>query len=291
MYIHINTNAQKAWPTAADDIKRALSKVPPQAGEGARKTTWGELKNGMRARLVAERPVYDAGAPVPMTFEVRNESDIAKDYRIAPVDSNESLLSVVDSQGKSVPYLGGLSQLIDESNRIAPGDAIRSQPFDLASCYYLRRPGRYIVRFPGNPPSAEFELTVTPNRKLALADGDPVGRLLPLVRERWWLGAGAHQAKLRSGRNWQEVPGQIVRFVYNPPAHKADSGLIDICLCDRRAAELPANDLSSVPEAEYLGKVSRWHVYLVVTANAQTAWPAARKEIALALAADGPAAQ
>jgi hypothetical protein len=251
----------------------------------------GQTRNGLRTRLSADNNVFDAGAPIPMTLELRNESAADKTYEIPTVAFHESLISLVDGQGRNVPYLGRLFQLMDGPKTVAPGMSVELRAFDLASCFYLRRAGRYTVRFAGEPPSAIFELTIKPNPKLSGADGDPVAKLLPLVKEHWWLGAGEHQAKLQPGQNWEAVPGQIVRFVSNPSASNADSGLVDVVLCDRRAGELPVAIESSKPTAEYLGKLARWHVYLVVTANAETAWPTARRDIAHALSAERPAAQ
>jgi hypothetical protein len=200
-------------------------------------------------------------------------------------------MNVVDERGKQVTYLGGLSYVLEQPFDLGPGQTRELQTFDLAVSYYLRRPGRYTARFPGSPPSAAIEFEIVPNPILAAADGDPVGRLLPLVQEKWWLGAGASQPKLEPGANWGEVPGRTVNFVFNPPQHKNDSGMILICLADEAAPALPPASYfsSSKPGSQYWGKISRWHVYVTASAIALHAWPTAKEDIIKALSAEAEA--
>src|SRR5262249_22213871 len=139
----------------------------------------------------------------------------------------------------------------------------------------------------GEPPSAPLEIQVVADAKLAAADGDPVGRLLPLVKDGWWLGTGAPQPDLQPGRNWGKGRGRIVRFVFNPPATKNESGLINLCLMDEASDALPPDANSSLPASEYLGKASRWHVYFLISPNARNAWPSAKEDIRRALTAEG----
>jgi hypothetical protein len=249
---------------------------------------WGATKDGLRTRLVAAQRTFAAGKSIPMQLQIENRGDEPKEFYIQPIPNNESLLTVVDERRKPVPYLGRLFQFLERPISLRPGEARTLAEFDLASCYYLRRPGRYTARFPGDQPSAAFEFDVLPNEALAATDGDPVGRLLPLVKEKWWLGAGEPQTELQPGANWDKVPGRIIWFVFNPPQHKDDSGMIWICLADRAAPALPPQsyESSSQPSSQYWNKLARWHVYVNASQIALNAWPTARQDITKALATE-----
>ncbi len=170
--------------------------------------------------------------------------------------------------------------------KLNPGQSLRLASFDLSELYYLRKPGRYTASWPGKPESASFEFEVAPNPARAAADGDPVGRLLPLMKKGWWLGAGPREAKFQPGRNWSEGTGRIVTFVHNPPSYRNDAGHIWLSLMDEASTALPPDTFSSKPEAEYLGKISRWHVYYLASESALKAWPTALEDIKHALTAE-----
>jgi hypothetical protein len=121
-------------------------------------------------------------------------------------------------------------------------------------------------------------------------DGDPVGRLLPLLKKHWWLSGGSSKpAKVQPGKNRVETTGRFMAFQFSPTGYKLDTGLIWLWLADQPAAEKP-EDESYYPPTEYLGKLSQWHVYIAVTENARKDWPTAKEDIKRALAAD-PKAQ
>jgi hypothetical protein len=289
VYAHIDANGGKAWPAAKDDIKKALAAELKHAVSkpALKKPQWGKSQEGFRAYLSATKQVFEAGEPIPVKLEIGNGGEVDKEYSVSVIPANQKL-KVLDERGRDVLPLLGLYQVTVGASRpenIRGGRSIEIASFDLGESFYLRRPGRYTVSWSGKPASAELEFEVIPNPARATADGDPIGRLLPLRKEGWWLGAGP-KGKFKPGSNWGETTGQIVRFVKNPPAHKGE-GLINLWLADEPAAAVPVRIESSIPTSEYLGKLDRWHVYYLAS---ETAWPTAKEDITKALAAT-PAAE
>jgi len=262
------------------------------------KSEWGEAKNGVHSRLTSKKQTFRAGEAVPIKIELENIADQAREYQTPGAPHNHSLI-VVDEDGNDVPYLGGWSQVMVRPLSLAPGECREISSFDLAESFYLRRPGRYSVKWPGefilhiddnkeppvSPASAPLEFDIVAD-ELASADGDPVGRLLPLVQDKWVLAGGSSQpAKLNPGGNHSEVEGRLLDFQYNPTGYKVDAGIIWLWLTSEAANEQPAtNDWP--PVSEYLGKIDRWHVYYYASPNAARAWPNAKDEIMVVLGSE-----
>ena len=264
-----------------DDVSNELTLVVRPAA--LKPPEWGEPKDGLRTRFSAEKQTFRAGEPIPVKVELENVSDQVKDHSILANPYNHTF-SVVDEQRREAPYIGGLAQVQQPRGKLNPGQSSELSSFDLATWFYLRRPGRYTARFPGKPASATFEFDVTADPVLAAADGDPVGRLLPLVKDRWWLSGGSNQpTKLQPGANRGQATGRLVSLYYSPTGYKGDSGLVWLWLTDEPAAEQPVTG-KYPPSSEYVGKVDRWHVYISVDANARKAWPTAKDDIKKALA-------
>ena len=209
-------------PQAAE---RGDERQPPAAPK------WGDTNNGLRTRISAEKQSFRAGDPVSVKLEIENVGEQPRYYQ-TPAAPHNQVLIVVDEQGREVPYLGGLSQVQVRSEKLAPGQSRVMASFDLAEAYYLRQPGRFSVRWPGemllrrdtddptspfaSPASAPFEFDVTAS-PMAAKDGDPIGRLLPLVKKSWWLeGGSSHTTKLHPGSNRSEVNGRLIDFHYKP---------------------------------------------------------------------------
>jgi hypothetical protein len=245
---------------------------------------WGEPKDGLRTRVTADKQVFPAGEPIPMRLEIENVGDQVKEFEVPPAP-HYGTLSVLDQAGKEIPFLVGLAQNLVPTQKIQPGKSRPLKSFDLAEAYYLRKPGRYTVHATGEIPSAAFEFEVTTN-PAADADGDPIGRLLPLVKKDWWLGGGSSKpSKMQPGKNHQETTGRFMTFLYNPTGNKLDNGVVWLWLADEPAAQKP-DDQTHWPASEDLGKVSRWQVYIAVDAAAQKAWPTVKEDIIKALKAD-----
>ena len=243
---------------------------------------WGEARDGLRTRLTAEKQVFRAGEPIPMKLEIENVGEQVKEYGFGPAPTYGTL-KVLDQDGKQVAYLVGLAQVQQHREKLEPGKVKEIGAFDLAQAYYLRKPGRYSVQAIYEPASAalEFEVIADPAGN---ADGDPVGRLLPLVKEKWWL-SGSGEGKIQPGKNRLQTDGRYFLMQFNPTGYKKDSGLIWVWLADKPAAE-KENDNSHLPASEYLGKISRWHVYFAASDAALKDWPTASEDISKALKAE-----
>jgi len=244
---------------------------------------WGQPKNGLRTRLIADKQNFRSGEAIPMRLEAENVGNQTREFQRIPVP-HYGTLKVLDEAGKDVPFLVGLAQVQVGPNKLDPGHSRQLESFDLAEAYYLRKPGRYTVQSTTEPASAPFEFEVIANPDAT--DGDAVGRLLPLLKKDWWLNGGSLQpAKVQPGKNRVQTTGRLVSFQFNPTGYKLDSGLVWLWLADEPAAEKPADD-SFYPATEYLGKIANWHVYFAITPAAEKDWPTAKEDIAKALKAD-----
>jgi beta-lactamase regulating signal transducer with metallopeptidase domain len=269
---------------------------------------WGQPSSGLRSRIIADKQSFRAGEPIPVKIEMQNIGQQPVQYQTPAAPYNASL-TVLDQRGQPVPYLGGASQVMVRTVNVDPGKTVEAKSFDLADWYYLRRPGRYTVLWPGEirvagpqdetmppplgPPSAPFEFDVTPDQKLATADGDPIARLLPLLQKNWWLAANNSAPKpLNPGANYAQVTGRFIALEYHPTGYKNDSGLVSLWLTDQQAGEQPVT-ATWPPASTYLGLIDRWYVYIHADPNAIKAWPTANQDIskALALAAPGDASK
>ena len=182
------------------------------AGE-LKKPQWGEAKDGLRMRLSGEKQSFAAGEAIAMTLEIQNVSDAAKTYRMPVIPFSHTLM-VIDENGQEAPYLGGQSgvQIPEKKLKARELQVIRS--FNLSDIFYLRRPGRYTVKSHDETHTeapAPFEFEVLADPQLAAADGDPVGRLLPLVKKDQSLVSHPETAKLNPGGNRGEVRRRTLR--------------------------------------------------------------------------------
>ncbi len=271
---------------SADAMDLLLERLTGHRGE------WetAEVDSGLTSRLTSDATSFPAGHPVPLTLEVANVSDRSRLLFKVLVSVNDTF-DVRNEYGQLMPYLCGYSSVTPTAVALPAGDAKTIEEFDLAECYHLRRPGRYTVQYRGDDlrPRSDclhFEITSDP---AGTADGDPVGRLLPLVREGWTFGAGPSVPyPLRPGSNWSEVNCRPITFIFNGPAYRDDAGMINICLATEPATA-EVHPESSLPTTEYLGQVDRWHVYWLISENALQAWPDAQADIVAALGGDAVA--
>ncbi len=255
---------------------------------------WGKATNGLRTRVWAETNVFRSGQPIQLKLEVTNITDAAKSFQ-TPAAPWNSGLTVLDSRGKPVPYIAGSAQVAVPAIDLGPHRVDAPKLFDLADYFYVRSPGRYTVIWTNEiflprpdervvplPPAAPFTFEVVPDPE-ANADGDPIGKLLPLLKENWSIGTGGtHTNRVQPGSNHQEVAGQLLTLQYNPTGYKADSGLVWLWLTDEVAAEQTATG-DWPPPSEYLGNLSRWHVYFNASTNVLRAWPTVKEDVIGAL--------
>jgi hypothetical protein len=283
---------------ARGTASHAVAPKPPQ---------WGEAKDGLRSRVIADKQSFHAGESIPVRLEIENVGKEAREYQTPAAPYNSTLI-VLDEDGQPAPYLGGAAQVMVRTGKLEPGQSKELKSFDLADWYYLRKAGRYTVRWPEeiilhgaaddptpppqNTASAPFEFDVIADPKLANADGDPIARLLPLMKKSWWLASSnGKPRKLNPGLNHAQVTGRFFALEYHPTGYKKDSGVVWLWLTDEQAAEqVVAGDWP--PASKYLGKVDRWHVYIHADDNARRAWANAEEDIKKALSgtpAEGPA--
>jgi len=291
------------------------SAIAPPAGTMAEihnpQSDWGEAVNGLRTRIAADKHVFRAGEPINIHLEVTNTSDQAKTI-LTKTALGFAGLSVLDANGKIPPYFGPVGSFPYGSTNIGPRQTLQLQPFDLTVCCYLRHPGSYTVQLPAEThpvqPPAYPMFSLPPSGKLAFevvadaqtdADGDPVGRLLPILPEEWWLmNLGSQIGPLRPGSNRVEATGRALKlhapywFHKNldsgviPPTGSgtmADPGIIWLWLTEKPAAERAPQPGDNTPASEYLGQAGRFIIYISAGADALAAWPTAENDILLAL--------
>ena len=259
----------------------------PQAGVEA----VGEPVNGVRSRLAAEGKSFRAGHPIPMSFEVQNVGKEETNFGQHSITASGGLM-VIDAEGKEVPFLGGPAGVMVRPTPIGPGQKVVVESFDLERWFYLRKPGKYAVLVRENrtyPATGKLEFEVTPDPK-GTADGDPVGRLLPLTKgkEKWVLVTPARaEERVRPGKNRKEVPGRAV--IFQGPDAKRDGKIVWFWLTEEPAAEEPAAPRSAwPPDTSEIGKVGRWHVYVHAPRAALEEWPTVLEEVKGALGTERP---
>src|SRR5205085_12275785 len=131
--------------------------------------------------------------------------------------SHSDDIAATDEHGRSAPLLAGPAQPRQSQKRIKPGETNDVEAFDLAEVYDLRRPGRYTIAYrgPSMPSSNALTIEVAPDAA-GVADGDPIGRLLPLVHDAWVLqGSPNATGRVNPGSNYTDVPGRSVLILEN----------------------------------------------------------------------------
>lgn len=272
-------------PGALPSVRAISNPVEIEIIGGAKQVRfdWGEEKSGMKTRLTARTQVFRAGHSVSLTLEIKNVSRVPQTFGRTSVTHNDQF-EVLDQSGKSVPYLAGPSQLLQRRVEIQPGETQVVEVFDLAESYYLRAPGAYSVKFRGIslPPSGALKFEVTPDQAAA---SDPVGLLLPLSKKNWQFITPSGERERSPGASWQPTNCRLVMFKLKPPTNKREYDFVQVFLADEAAKEYPKELVveSPGPSTEYLGKISRWHVYYLASAGALKAWPNAKDDITQSL--------
>ena len=245
----------------------------------------GQPVNGLRSRLVARDKAFRAGHPIEMSFEVENVGKEATKFGRHVITASNGLV-VTDAAGKEVPFLAGPAGVLSRETKVAPGEKILIESFDLEKWFYLRKPGKYAVAVRDHrpyPPTGklEFEVTADPGGS---ADGDPIGRLLPLVegKPRWLLAASPKGPdKVRPGKNRKEVTGRLVAF--QEEGAKRNGKIVWFWLTDEPAGEEKEAAAEWPPETQPLGKIGRWHIYVHAPKVALEDWPTVVDEFKAAL--------
>ena len=265
----------------------------PPAARPERKTPvpFGPEKNGLCTRLSAKADTFRAGEPIAVKLEITNVGNGPRSYHVPQVHYN-GRVTVIDERGMFVPYLGGSFQTNNPLKVLPKGKTHDLAAFDLAKWYYLRRPGRYSILYPGTqgwgggdspiPLSNVFSFRVLPNPQ-ADADGDPVGRLLPLMKNGWKLSATRPWTPLvQPTGEWGRATGRMMSF-YQWHGGKPDGmSVVYIWLTKTQAPREPWQ--SEQPgSAEYVGKLPTGHLYLLSRFKRENAWPTFKEDIKRAL--------
>jgi hypothetical protein len=254
----------------------------------------GKSESGLLTRIVAEAASFKAGHPIPLRVELSNTGQKPVPYTQVSPTSSQSL-AVTDADGKPVPFLAGPAAVPAHQVFLDPGQTVDVESFDLSKWFYLRRPGRYAVAIRDSvsiPATERLQFEIIPD-PAAGADGDPVGRLLPLVqgREHWtFVAPPNHPARMRPGLNRAEVPARVMIFQYAPPnATIRDIRSAWFWLADEESPEqAAAADAKWPPATESLGKIGRWHVYSTAPADAVKQWPTLVEDVRKALEGGKP---
>ena len=261
---------------------------------------WSEPgRDGLVSRLTAHRRRFAAGEPIRMRIEVRNTGGNAvRYYDASSYWGGDIAITGVD--GRKLRWLAPPVSTQSDGPKITPGDTVILDEFDASSYCYLRKPGKYTVRYRGTasysaiPPSPPFEIEVVSSPD-AGADGDPAGRLLAALPKGWslWGSTRAGIAYCRPGLHWSRVRGGCMRLVhssYSPKGRPGNRGIppIIVWLVRQRAKHVlwQASGNQWDPQQKpttYLGAGLRWHVYVYIPSGAGKAWPTAVRDIGKAL--------
>ena len=270
---------------AAKSMDQLLARL-----DGQRKV-WesGEIVDDLKTTLSTEQKTFRAGRPIPIKVELTNVGKQDREYGHHLFIRSGSEIVVTDEHGRKVPYLGGGAGLKQHPVTIKPGETKVIESCDLSDFYYLRRPGFYTVAFnaaavfkAGVPSSNALRFQVTSDESAA-ADGDPMGKLLPLVSANFgMIGSPNAKGKVRPGSNRKEGTGWQFIFV-GPGGLKGNKAAVWLWLTDEAAEETEPPENDYLPTSEYVGKVPRWHVYLHAPPEALKLWPAVKEVLKTAL--------
>ncbi len=270
-------------------------RAKPREPEPLLDVPFGKASGGRCWRLTAARRSFRAGQPVSLRLQVKNVG--AEDKRYGdPWPWGGVKARVLDARGQEVPLIAPRSRRFPPfsllmGRNVEPGATADVEWIDLAASHYLRRPGRYTVTCRG-----EFAFEILPE---PAADGDPIGRLLPLTKKGWAVGGSARVEPdpmrgrlVRPGSTWDRVPGREIELWPEKAGPRwRDSDSIRIWLTDQKASPAPWHTFwGELHPAEYAGKLPHWHVYISVPPKAQERWPTARDDVLLALRTEPAAA-
>lgn len=248
----------------------------------------GETLNDLKTTLSANQATFAAGRPISIKLELSNTGNLDRQFGQHHFIRSGTEIVVIDEYGRRVPYLAGGAGLKQSQVTIKPAETKVLESCDLTSFYYLRRPGRYWVYFhaAGLPQSNALPFEVVAD-DAALADGDPMGRLLPLVAGKWApQGSPNPAAKIRPGRNRAETSGWQFVFPLTDRGVKGSKAVVWLWLASEPAEELAAPRDDFLQTSEDLGMISRWHVYLSAPREALDLWPTVKEDLKAALEKD-----
>lgn len=271
-------NNDVASPTQLDLLLGRITGYSKRWREG-----WSE--SDLKWRLSLEKDVIADRSPINVTLNVENVGQQSQQYGRHAVSASRYEVRVFDRYGRAAPYVGGHSQVREHRDTLAAGKTATIESFDVAQKYYLRRPGKYTVCYVnvngGQSNAVEFEVTRRPN---APDDGNLVGRLLPLVHNKWDLStAMGSPGKVHPGSNFEEVVGHQVVFRDMHSSSIRDIALIWFWFTEEKSPPLDGEPAAYPPPSEYHGKFDRWHVYAHIPEKSLQRWPTILDDVKRAL--------
>lgn len=287
-FIMLGMPAQgEASPPPADKIPADTRDAAPAKPSNG----WGPELDGLRTRLVPAQKDYSIGRPAKFRLEMKNFGAEARTYDPQQADCNNAM-QVTDRDKKPVPYIAGSYQTAGHAESLAPGETVvLFDQLDLGSQYLLVEPGSYTIQFRGLGALGPFEATsAIPTSEAVTIEMQP-GTLPPSLR------IAAAMLKLLP-RKWQlslnqtayggqiTVPGWGSRrgielqltWIPNDSSYKNDLVRVDVWLAEEKLT-WTGNVKKPYPAADYVGKGPDGHVYWIVPASAEKAWPDIRASI------------
>ena len=296
-------------PSASVSFEVVPKGPPGRTSVGmARDVPWGEPDGGLRTRLRADGNTFAAGEPIPVTVEVRNIAKKTLHYHVPQIAMN-GRIDVKDSAGRRVPYVHDMAQTMNPLLSLEAGQAHVLEAPDLASYYFLRKPGAYTARWPGAkawgvmpaalegmpaeprdsdlPGTNTFAFRVLPSDCVELFDL-ALGALLASRPREWRIDAAPPVSRLgRPGSQWSRVPCRQYRFEHREMygdgrLDRLQIHPITLYLALERAVGEPW-DLDAEAKkkrTQYLGRGPFGYAYLApVHDSAAKRWPSVTKDI------------
>ncbi len=260
----------------------------------AKAEPWGAKVNDLCTRLVPLEKQYVLGRPMNIRLEMKNVGQKKVEYDTQQV-ANNNPLEVHDPQGKRVGYIGYRGQTMSgRLPSLAPGSSvILFNDFDLASNYFIAKPGKYMVRrkheWGGIPASGALVIDVQPG-PLPPA-WQVAARLSDAMPRNWEITAVQAAPGENSPPGWES--GRKVSFISAAcpdfPRTLQENGRgiqVDIWISDRKLEWTGKVPGEGDRAAFYLGKCPEGCVYAALPsyAEARTAkWDTIEQDIKKAL--------
>src|SRR5215216_425285 len=130
---------------AADEKPEPAAAAQQRAVGELKRPEWGEVKDGLRSRLVAEKQKFPAGEAIVMKVEVENVGKEVREFQ-APLAPHWGTLKVLDEKGIEMPFILGPAQVPAPHVKLKPQEAREFHSFDLARAFYVRKSGRCTVQ-------------------------------------------------------------------------------------------------------------------------------------------------
>jgi hypothetical protein len=258
-------------------------------------SAWGLERDGLRTRLVADQKEYVLGRTAKFRLEMENTSKQIQKYDPQQVDVQS--LIIVDPDGKSVPYIGGVYQTMGRLHSIAPGEKnVLFERFDATNQYLFLKPGDYTIQFCGRshiPASNKLVIKMQPGA-LPMPMQVPA-RLIEVLPKEWAVSINWRVAEVQNGKvappGWEWGPGTYVKLLSDIGGLDDPASVSIWVTADplARKAENATGSEGKPEAAAYLGKGIDGHVYWILREKTEKQWPDIRKKVVAALKIENPA--